>query len=331
MLREPLPIKIVGTGSYVPPKVVTNDDLMATLDTSDEWIRTRTGICERHYAEPGDSVADFGARAGAAAMEAAGVGPEDIDLLVFATVTADYKVPFAAALVQRQLDLPKVNAFDLNSGCAGYVQAFQVAAQFLGTGAADTALVVGGELMTALTHPLCRNTRVLFGDGAGAVVVRRSQADEGSRLLSMTWGTKGDTDVLIVPGGGSRQPMTKENAGDKEMMLQMRGRHTFRYAVDRFAGQIAEVCESGGVKVDDIKLVVPHQVNRRIIEAAARRVKIDLDRILINLDRYGNTSGASVPLALDEAVRGGRLERGDPLILVGFGAGLAWAGALLIY
>lgn len=324
-------VRIAGTGTYLPERLVTNEDLTKTLDTSDEWIVQRTGIRTRRYVEPGDSTARLGAEAARIAMAEAGVGPADIDLLLLATVTPDFRLPFSAALIQRELDLPNAMGFDVTSGCAGFVQATQVACQFIHTGVTRTALVIGADIMTSIFDPENRNTAVLFGDGAGAIVYQRAEADEDCGLLAMSGGLKGDDECLVIPYGGSRQPITKEVLEARDQYLVMQGRNVFRFAVDRFTTQIESCCQQAGIAPTELALVVPHQVNQRIIESAVRRLDVPMDRVVINLDKNGNTSGATVPSALDEAIREGRLKRGDYVMMVAFGSGLAWAGALFRY
>jgi 3-oxoacyl-[acyl-carrier-protein] synthase III len=324
-------VKVAGTGRYLPSRVVTNEDLAKTLNTTDDWVTQRTGIRSRHYADPGESTARLGAEAARKALKAADMAPEDVDLILFATVTPDYRLPFCAALVQRHLQIPNANGFDVLSGCAGYVQACQTASQFIRSGASRVVLVIGADIMTSIIDPLDRNTAVLFGDGAGAIVLTRADEDSDSDLLAMTGGLQGDDEVLVIPTGGSKAPITKENFDARGRYVVMKGRDVFRFAVDRFASQIAESCGKAGIKTSDLKIVVPHQVNKRIIESAVRRCEIPIDRVILNLDRYGNTSGATVPMALDEALENGRLNRGDYFIIVAFGSGLAWASALFRY
>jgi 3-oxoacyl-[acyl-carrier-protein] synthase III len=324
-------VRIAGTGRYLPDRLVTNEDLTKRLDTTDEWITQRTGIKTRHYADEGDSTARLGAEAGRKAMKAANIGAEDVDLILFATVTPDYRLPFCASLAQRHLEIPNAMGYDVSSGCAGYVQATQTACQFIHAGAAKTALVIGADIMTSIIDPMDRGTAVLFGDAGGAVVLTRAPEDADCGLLAMTGGLQGNDEVLVIPTGGSKTPITKENFDERGHYVVMKGRDVFRFAVDRFSSQIKEACDTAGIKPSELKIVVPHQVNRRIIESAVRRCDIPLERVILNLDRYGNTSGATVPMALDEAIEGGRIERGDYFIMVAFGSGLAWASALFRY
>jgi 3-oxoacyl-[acyl-carrier-protein] synthase-3 len=251
--------------------------------------------------------------------------------VLFATVTPDFRLPFNAALLQRDLELPNASGFDISSGCAGFVQASQAASTFIQSGAAKTALVVGSEIMSTIIDPDDRGTAVIFGDGAGAVIFQR--ADEGSKseLLAISGGLQGDDENLFIPDGGSRCPIRQESIDERRTYVRMNGRNIFRFAVDRFTTQIESCCKTAGVDPRDIRLVIPHQVNQRIIESAVRRLEVPMERVVINLDRLGNTASATIPIALDEAIRDGRIERDELLIMVSFGAGLAWAAALYRY
>lgn len=330
-MKDLYKVKITGTGTYFPERLVTNDDLSKVLDTNDEWITKRTGIRQRYYAAAGDSTASFGARAAKVAMERAGVGPDDIDFIVFATVTPDFKLPFCAALAQRELGLTRAFGFDLTSGCAGYVQALHCASTYIKAGSVKTALVIGADLMTSIIDQQDRRTAVLFGDGGGAVVLQRTPEGEDADLLSWTGGLKGDDEVLLIKNGGSRNPLTPENLADREQYVFMNGREIFRFAVDRFSAQMEETCKEAGISPEQLKIIVPHQVNQRILDMAAKKAGISIDKVMINLDRYGNTSGATVPSALHDAVEAGRIERGDYVLTVAFGSGLAWHAALFQY
>lgn len=324
-------VKIAGTGQALPETVVTNDDLTKILDTTNEWIVQRTGIKERRRAKAGESTAGYGAKAAKLAIETAGVALEEIGMVLFATVTPDYRLPFCAALVQRELGLVNAGGFDVTSGCAGFVQAFQTGSQFIRTGACQAVLVIGADLMSTIIDPRDRSTAVLFGDGAGAMVLTQAGAEETSDLLAMTSGLQGDDDVLVIPDGGARHPITQESIDAGRQFVVMKGRNVFRFAVDRLTTQIEQCCQDAGIQPSDLKLLVPHQVNLRIIESAVRRLAFDLSKVVINLDRLGNTSGATVPMALHEAIRAGRVERGDYVMFVAFGSGLAWAAALFQY
>ncbi len=323
-------ISVVGTGLYVPDRLVTNEDLAKVLDTSDEWIRTRTGIKQRYFAEPGTGAAPLGAEAGRRALAAAKVAPEDIDLVLCATMTPDYIIPSCAALIQRDLKLENAGGFDLMAACSGWVFGTVTAAQFLAAGTARHVLLVGAEQMTSVIDPEDRGTRVIFGDGAAAAVIRASRDDEPGQLLHSKMRLAGNDELLYIPAGGSRQPsIDAASIERRDHYVKMKGREIFRFAVTRFGELIEDALQGAGVTVDDIKLVIPHQVNLRIIESAVDRVGLSMDRVLLNIDRYGNTSGASVGIALHEAADSGRIERGDLVLMVAFGAGLSWGSALL--
>lgn len=324
-------VKISGTGHYVPETVVTNDDLSKTLDTNDEWIRSRTGIAERRYVAEGQAASDLAAEAARRAIAAAGLDKSQIGMILVATVTADHRIPCTAALVQRHLDIEGANGFDIVTGCTGFVHLAQTASQFIRSGAYEHVLMIGADVMTSIINPTERATRVLFGDGAGAAVLSRAAEGEESDLLAMTGGMAGNDEFLVIPGGGSRKALTPEALEAGEQYVTMKGRAVFRFAVDRFTAQIVESCEAAGVSPSELKLVVPHQVNLRILESAARRAEVSMERVVVNLDRFGNTAAASIGIALDESIVAGRLERGDLVLLVSFGAGLAWASALFRY
>ncbi|MCO5168941.1 MAG: ketoacyl-ACP synthase III [Planctomycetes bacterium] len=321
-------VRFAGTGSYLPERVVTNDDMSKTLDTNDEWIRTRTGIAERRFAAPDQATSDLGIEAARRALDAAGVAPAEVDLVICATMTFDYVIPSTAALIQRALGAERAGGFDLCSACSGFVLSVGAASGYIKTGAARNVLVVGAEKMSVAMDMQDRTTAVIFADGAGAAVLQPA-SEPGSDVLAQRHGLKGDVDVLSIPAGGSRKPASLETVQGREHYIKMAGRETFKFAVKTFSSLIEGTCADAGVTPADLKVIVPHQVNQRIIEAACERSKIDMSKCVINIDRVGNTSAASVAIALDEAVRAGRIERGDLVLLVAFGAGLSWASALL--
>jgi 3-oxoacyl-[acyl-carrier-protein] synthase-3 len=323
-------VRFAGTGSYLPERVVTNDDMSKTLDTNDEWIRTRTGISERRFAAPEQATSDLGIKAARRALDAAGVAPTDIDLIICATMTPDYVIPSTAALIQRAIGAERAGGFDLGSACSGFVLSVGAATGYIKTGAAKNVLVVGAEKMSVAMDMQDRTTAVIFADGAGAAVLQPAdEGADGSNILALRQGLKGDVDVLSVPAGGSRRPASLETVQQREHYIKMAGRETFKFAVKTFSALIEDTCADAGITPADLKVIVPHQVNQRIIEAACDRSNIDMSRCVINIDRVGNTSAASVAIALDESVRAGRIERGDLLLLVAFGAGLSWASALI--
>jgi 3-oxoacyl-[acyl-carrier-protein] synthase III len=323
-------VRVEGTGSYLPERVVTNDDLSKVLDTNDEWIRTRTGISTRHWAADDQGSVALAVPAARRAIEDAGVTADEIDLIVCTTLTPDYPMPTNAALLQRALELPNAGGFDINSACSGFVAGFQASSSFVRSGASKCCLLVATEKMSSVTDPTERSTRVIFGDGAGAVILKPS-VDRSSDVLAMRRGLKGDDDTLLIRAGGSRYPVTKEmlEKGAQDTTILMKGRETFKFAVRTFTSLIKGTCEDAGIDPAKLKLVVPHQVNLRILEAACSRSGVSLDSVMINIGRVGNTSAASVAIALDEANREGRLERGDLIALVAFGGGLSWASALV--
>lgn len=319
---------IVGWGKYVPPKVVTNADLARTVDTTDEWIVTRTGIRERHVAGPKESAATMGFEAARAALDVAGVLPTDIDLIICATATPEYAFPSTASLIQDALGATKAGAFDLSAGCSGFVYGVSLGTQVIQGGGHKIVLVIGAETLSRITNWQDRGTCILFGDGAGAVLLKASE-DRGGVLSSLVRSDGSGGDLLIIPGGGSHSPASMQTVQQGLHYIQMNGREVFRFATRVVDRATREVLEKAGLTLDDIQLFVPHQANLRIIQAAARTLELNDERIFVNLDRYGNTSSASIPIALCEAVENDRLKRGDKIVVVGFGAGLTWAAAAI--
>lgn len=320
-------VRITGTGSCLPERVVTNDELSQTLDTSDEWIKTRTGIAERRFAGPEQATSDFAIPAARKALEAAGKKPEEVDMILCATMTPDMAMPTVAALVQRELGLVNAGGYDINSACTGFVQTITAGSNYVRSGLSKCCLVIGAETMTRIIDPQDRATAVIFADGAGAAVLEPADPSE-SDMIAMSAGLRGDDEVLVVKAGGSRYPITPERIEARENFVLMRGRETFRFAVKTFARLITETCEKAGVSPTDLAVVVPHQVNMRIIEAAVERTGITKDTCYLNIETVGNTSAASVAIALDHAVAAGRMKRGDLVLFVAFGGGLSWASAL---
>ncbi len=318
--------RITGWGKYVPDRVLTNFDLEKMVDTSDEWIRTRTGIRERRIAGPGETCSTMSVAAARQALAVAQLPPADVDLIIVATSSPDYLVPAAASMVQDQLGAPKAAAFSLVAGCTGWVYALVTASQFIQTGAYRNALVIGTEHLSIGVDWTDRNTCVLFGDGSGAVVLEAS--DEPTGVLAFELGSDGsEYDALIMPGCAGANPPSHEVINQRLHYLQMDGRRVFKFATRVLSDSVTKVVTEGGLTVDDIDLVIPHQANDRIIEMARRRLKLPPEKMMVNIDRYGNTSAASIPLALVDAVEEGRVKSGDHLVFVGFGAGLTWAAA----
>jgi len=324
---------IIGTGSYMPEKILTNDDLSKIVDTNDEWITTRTGIKERRIAADDQATSDLAAEAARRAMASAGVTPEEIQLIIIATVTPDMFFPSTACFVQKKIGAVNAICFDISAACSGFLYALQVARHFINTGNRTTALVIGAEKLSTLINWKDRNTCVLFGDGAGAVVIRRDDSggeNAPGRVLSTVMGTDGNlADLLKVPGGASACPITPENVESRPNTIHMEGRETFKHAVTRMLEAAQQALQMAGLTTADVSLVIPHQANARIISAIADRLDLPIERVFMNLDKYGNTSAATIPVALDEANKAGRLKRGDVILLVAFGGGFTWASSVV--
>lgn len=321
-------VGILGTGSAVPPKVLTNFDLEKMVDTNDEWIVSRTGIRERRIADEATACSDLALEAAQKAIENAGITAEDLDMIIVATVTPDMFFPSTACILQDKLGASKASAFDLEAACSGFLYGLTVAQQFIATGMYKHVLVVGAETLSKIMDFTDRGTCVLFGDGAGAAVL--GEVEEGYGILSTDLGAKGEGGkYLTLPAGGSRMPASRETVDNRQHYIHMGGGEVFKFAV-RIMGQGAvSVIEKAGLVIEDVDYLVPHQANIRIIEAAAKRVKLPMEKVKVNLDRYGNMSAASIPVALDEALREGKIKRGDHIVLVGFGGGLTWGAALI--
>ena len=320
--------QIVGWGKHVASQVLTNDDLAKMVDTSDDWIRTRTGIVERRIADPRETTSTMSIKAARAALQVADVAPEQLDLIIVATATPDYLFPATACLVQDALGARRAGAFDLLAGCSGFVYGLGVGSQLIISGAYENVLVIGAETLSRIMDWTDRNTCVLFGDGAGALLLQASDAPGG--VLSFTLGADGSGgDLLMLPGGGSRHPASAETVAQKLHYARMNGREVFRFAT-RIMGQAAkEAIQAAELKIDDVDLFIPHQANIRIIQSAAKHLGLPMDKVFVNLDRYGNTSCASIPIAFCEAIEEERIKPGDHLVLVSFGAGLTWASAVV--
>jgi len=330
-LRPTLPrrsVSIVGTGSYVPERVLTNAELEKLVDTSDEWIITRTGIKERRIAAADEQTSDLATHAACKAMARAGVTAEEIDVIIVATVTPDTFFPATACWVQKKLGAKNAACFDLSAACSGFLYAIEVAQQFICNHTYETILVIGADKLSTCVDWTDRNTCVLFGDGAGAAILQHREGTHG--ILSTHLGSDGNfSDILIMPGGGSALPVTPDNFDQHFNTIKMNGRETFKQAVNAMWSAAETALTEAGIKIADIACVIPHQANVRIIEAIADRMELPLDRFYINLDRYGNTSAAAVAIALDEANRAGRIKEGDFILLVVFGGGLTWASSVI--
>jgi 3-oxoacyl-[acyl-carrier-protein] synthase-3 len=319
---------ITGWGMCVPPQILTNDDLAKMVDTSDEWIQNMTGIRERHIAGLKESTATLALEAAVQALLTAGIPARHIDLIIVATSLPEYYFPSTACLVQDQLGASDAAAFDLLAACSGFPYALSVASQMIVSGAYNNALVIGSETLSRLIDWSDRSTCVLFGDGAGAVVLQASEKPGGMLSFSLHADGSG-CDLLMVPAGGSRLPASLETIEDNKHTIVMNGRGVYRFATRVIVSSIREVVEKAGLSLDDIRLIIPHQANRRIIESAAKDLGLPMDRFVVNIDRFGNTSTASIPIALCEAVSAGRIHPGDHIVLVAFGAGLTWGSTVI--
>jgi 3-oxoacyl-[acyl-carrier-protein] synthase-3 len=319
---------ITGVGSYVPEKILTNADLEKMVETSDEWITTRTGIKERRIAAQDEFTSDMAAKAALEAMKMAGVTAGQIDLIIVATVTPDMPFPSTACIVQHKIGAKKAAAFDLEAACSGFIYGIEVAKQFIISHTHETVLVIGAEKLSSITDWKDRNTCVLFGDGAGAAILQHRPGTQG--LLTAAVGADGEkSDLLFMPGGGSRCPATQNSVDARLHFLRMEGKETFKNAVQTMSAAAREVLRRCDLDISQIKCFIPHQANRRIVDAVAERIGATPEQVFINLHKYGNTSAASAAIALAEAVAEGKIRRGDLILLVVFGAGLTW-GAVVI-
>lgn len=325
-----IPVGIIGTGKYVPERVLTNRDLEQMVDTNDEWIVTRTGIRERRLAAAEQASSDLAYEASLQALANAGIRAEELDLIIVATITPDMAFPSTACILQEKLGAKKAAAFDLSAACSGFIYGLANASNFIATGTYKYALVVGAECLSKITDYTDRNTCVLFGDGAGAVVL--GAVPEGRGFRSFELGADGSGgELLKVEGGGSRCPASPESLEGKRHFIYMAGSEVFKFAVRVMGSAAEEALRKAGIDKSEIDLLVPHQANIRIIQSALQKLQLSEDKAMINLDRYGNVSAASIPLALAEAVESGRVEEGDKLLLVGFGGGLTWGASVLVW
>ena len=324
-------VTISGTGSYVPKKVLTNHDLEAIVDTTDEWISTRTGIKERRIASDTQSTSDLATEAARSAMADANVSGEEIDLIIVATISPDAFFPATACYVQQNIEATNALCFDVSAACSGFLYAMQIAENLILSGQRKTALIIGAEKLSSMVDWEDRNTCVLFGDGAGSVILTVDENNKnGRKLLSSSLGSDGrQTDILHVPGGGSACPITPENADQKLNTIRMQGREVYKYAVNAMRRAAEDALQKYGLGPEDVDMVIPHQANLRIIEAITDRMGIPKEKTFINLTKYGNPSAAAVAIALDEANKTKSINEGDTVLLVAFGAGLTWASYLL--
>ena len=319
---------IVSVGSYVPERVMTNADLEKLVETSDEWITSRTGIKARRIAAENEFTSDIATKAALNAMRKGGVTADQIDLIIVATITPDMPFPATACLVQRNIGAKRAAAFDLEAACSGFIYALEIGQQFIMSRTYNTVLVIGAEKLSSIIDWSDRNTCVLFGDGAGATILQNRPNSHG--LLTACMGADGTkAELLLMPGGGSRHPATNETVAARLHYLRMDGKETFKNAVNAMYTAAKEALRRCEISIDQIKCIIPHQANRRIIDAVADRLEARPEQLFVNLEKYGNTSAASVAIALDEAVESGRVEKGDLILLVVFGAGLTWGAAVI--
>ncbi len=330
--KKPNSIVISGTGSYVPEKVLTNNDLSEFLDSSDEWIFERSGIRRRHIAADGEAASDMALHASRNALEMAGIDASQIDLVVVTTVNPDMAFPSTACLLQAKLGIRNnIPCFDLSAACSGFVYGVEVATRMMQSGMYKNALVVSSEKMSSIVDWQDRSTCVLFGDGAGAVVLRASDA-ENIGIVGTVLGADGsDTAMLCMPAGGSLLPTSAETVEKRLHFVRMDGREVFKHAVKIMQEKALEVLDRCGVSAEQVSLLIPHQANTRIIQSVAKRLNIPSEKVYVNIENYANTSSASIPIALDEAMRGGRIKRGDYVLFVSFGAGLTWGATLVLF
>jgi 3-oxoacyl-[acyl-carrier-protein] synthase-3 len=321
--------QIMGTGAYTPDRILTNEELARIVDTSDDWIRERTGIRERRIAREGENASDMALEAAKRALDAAGLTPADLDMIIVGTVTGDLPMPACAAVLQRKLGITTIPAFDVSAACAGFIYGLSIADQFIRTGALKRVLVVGVELLSRVLNWKDRTTCVLFGDGAGAAVLGPAGNGQSGILSTRLYTDATLVDSLCIRAGGSKEPLTVEGLAEFRDKVHMVGSDIFKVAVKNLTSASKAALEAAGLSASDVKWVVPHQANLRIIAQVALRLDIPLERFVLNIERYGNTSSASIPIALDEGVRDGRIQRGDTVLMCALGAGISWGSALI--
>jgi len=327
-MKKKIGVKVLGTGSCFPKKVITNVDLEKIVDTSDEWISTRTGIKERRMSEKDEPTSELALKASLEALKVAGISPKQIDIIIVATITPDMFFPSTACFLQAKLNILSVPAFDLSASCSGFIYGISVAKAFIESGFYKTILLVGADELTKITDWTDRSTCVLFGDGAGAMILSASESNED--ILSVFLGADGSySDLLFLPAGGTRSPATIDTVNEKLHTIKMRGQEVFRVAVPKMVLAAEKALEFSGKRVEDVKLFIPHQANMRIIEAVAKRIGISMDRVFVNIHKTGNISSATTITALDEAIKTGKLKGGDIVELVAFGGGFTWGATVL--
>lgn len=330
MLKFPDGISIVGTGSYVPDKIVSNFDLEKIMDTTDEWIITRTGIKERRIAQASEAASDLAIKAGSMALKQANIAAKEVDLLIVATQSPDYQLPSTAPVIQHKLGLINAVCFDISAACSGSIYALIMAESLMKTCNYNTAMIIGTDVLSKSVDWSDRSTCVLFGDGAGAIVLKMNI--KGRNLISFDWGSDGSgVDYLKIPAGGSRCPITASNINQKQQYLQMDGKKVYKYATDVMYHSVLRALNQARLKKNNIDILIPHQANIRILKTVAKKLSLPQDKIMINLDKYGNTAAASIPIALDEAIAQGKINAGDIVVLTAFGAGLTWGSIVLCW
>ncbi len=321
-------VGIKGMGYYVPKNIVTNFDFEKIVDTSDEWIRTRTGITERRFADKDEATSDLATKAGLKAIESSKLKKEEIDLIILGTTTGDYLAQGAACIVQKKLGLTSIPCFDVNAACTGFIYSLVLAKSLVDSGVYKNILVIGAETLSRITDMEDRNTCVLFGDGAGAAIV--GEVEEGYGIKGMSLGAEGEDDMILkIPAGGSKKPNNKETIENRENFVKMNGQEVFKFAVKVLPKVTLTALEQAGIQVEDLSMIFPHQANLRIIDSAAKRMKFPKEKFYVNLDRFGNTSTASIGIALGEALEKGLVKKGDNIALTGFGGGLTYGSIVM--
>jgi 3-oxoacyl-[acyl-carrier-protein] synthase III len=321
-------VRIIGTGSYVPERILTNAALEKIVETSDEWITTRTGIKERHIAADDEAVSHMSTKAAERALDAAGIKASDLDMIILGSFTGDLLLPSCACLIQNRLGISNIPAFDVAAACSAFVYSLAIAKQFIATGTYKNILVIGSDKLTAFTDWTDRNTCILFGDGAGAAIV--SSKGDGPAIGTFELGAKGELAHLVhIPMGGSLIPLTEKNIGEHGQYMKMEGRELFKFAVQKMEEAVRKTLQQEKLTLDDVKYIVPHQANVRILQAVAKNLGVDNERIFSNLEKYGNTSAASTPICLDELIRTKRFVPGDKIVLVAFGGGFTYGSCIL--
>lgn len=327
-MQHNLKASITGIGSYLPKKVLTNYALERMIDTSNDWIVKRTGIKERRIIENGLTTSDLGAKASLRAIKDAKVSPKNIDIIITSTITPDHFFPSTSCYIQRKIGATRASAFDILAACSGFIYAMAIGESFINSGTANTVLVVGAECLSKITDYSDRTTCVLFGDGAGAVILQKSRTRH--EIISTNLAADGSqTDVLIMPGGGAKNPASIESVRKRMHFIQFKGREVFKLAINKLTNIIKETAKKNKLKLEDIDLIIPHQSNLRIIEATMEKLGLPIEKVFVNIDKYGNTSSASVPIALDEARKTKRLRKGSIVMLVAFGGGLTWGASII--